>query len=244
MSMYEGITQGDFSKSTKKRLPICFCLDTSGSMIAPTANGSTRMQEVNSAFSKFLAAMKENDEVASSADIAIVTFGGDAEIEQPFQPLTSLPDINIDVRQGSLTPLGDAIQIGLKLLEARKDGYKDKGLKYFQPWLVVITDGEPEGEGALESIEIAIEQTIALERENKLVVFNIGIGDDADLNVLQRLSEKREKPISVAETNLDELFKFLGSSSDSIINGEDTDVLYGKEEMPKGEEIDISEWCV
>ena len=49
MSMYEGITEGDFGKSTKKRLPICFCLDVSGSMISPMANGGTRIGELNRA---------------------------------------------------------------------------------------------------------------------------------------------------------------------------------------------------
>ena len=52
MSIYEDLRPGDFAKSTKKRLPICFCLDTSGSMIAPTASGKTRIKELNDAFSK------------------------------------------------------------------------------------------------------------------------------------------------------------------------------------------------
>lgn len=90
----------------------------------------------------------------------------------------------------------------------------------------------------------AIAEATALEQENKLVIFNIGIGEDANLEVLKKLSVKRENPISVGETNLDELFTFLGSSSESVVSGGDTDVLYGKEQMPKGKEIDISEWCV
>lgn len=244
MSIYEDLTPGDFAKTTKKRLPICFCLDTSGSMMAPTESGKTRMEELNNAFSKFINAMKDNDEVASSADIAIVTFGGNAEILKPFGPLSNQNDIEIKVRKRSLTPMGEAIQIALKLLEVRKGGYKDKGLKYFQPWLVVLTDGEPEGENAIENMTKAIAEATALEQDNKLVIFNIGIGEDANLDVLKKLSIKREKPISVGETNLDELFTFLGSSSESVVSGGDVDVLYGKEQMPKGKEIDISEWCV
>ena len=244
MSIYEDLTSGDFAKTTKKRLPICFCLDISGSMLAPTESGKTRMEELNNAFSKFINAMKNNDEVASSADIAMVTFGGQAGILQNFAPLSSLDVPEIKVNKRSLTPMGEAIQVALKLLEIRKAGYKDKGLKYFQPWLVVLTDGEPEGENAIENMSQAIAETIALEKDNKLVVFNIGIGEDANLDVLKKLSVKREKPISVGETNLDELFTFLGSSSESVVSGGDTDVLYGKEQMPKGKEIDISEWCV
>ncbi|MBR2591315.1 MAG: VWA domain-containing protein [Clostridia bacterium] len=245
MSIYEDFNAGDFAKSTKKRLPICFCLDTSGSMAAPTGTGNNRMQELNEAFSKFVDAMKSNDEVASSADIAIVTFGGQAAILQNFTPVSKINTPKIEYKERSLTPMGEAIQVGLKLLEIRKNGYKQKGMEYYQPWLVVLTDGEPEGKNELEEMEKAIAQTTALESQNKLVVFNIGIGNDADLNVLKRLSVKRETPISVRETNLDEVFEFLGKSSDTAVSGdENTDAFYGKEELKKGKEIDISEWCI
>lgn len=244
MSIYEDLTPGDFAKSTKKRLPICFCLDTSGSMAAPTKSGKNRMKELNDAFSKFMNAMKENDEVASSADVSIVTFGGQASILQNFTPVSKLDIPLIAYKDRSLTPMGEAVQVALKLLEVRKSAYKDKGIKYFQPWLVVLTDGEPEGKDALENMAIAIAQTTKLESENKLVVFNIGIGDDANLDVLKKLSQKREEPISVGETDLDSLFTFLGASSESVVNGGESDILYGKEEMPKGREIDISEWSI
>lgn len=244
MSIYEDLTPGDFAKTTKKRLPICFCLDVSGSMIAPTESGRTRIEKLNEAFSKFITAMKANDEVASSADIAMVTFGGKAGILQNFGPLSTLDVPEIKVNQRSLTPMGEAVQVALKLLEIRKAAYKDKGLKYFQPWLIVLTDGEPEGTDAVENMEKAIAQATDLEKDNKLVIFNIGIGTDVNLDILKRLSIKRENPISVGETNLDELFTFLGSSSESVVSGGDTDILYGKEQMPKGKEIDISEWCV
>lgn len=245
MSVYEDLTPGDFAKSTKKRLPICFCLDASGSMMAPTESGATRIEELNKAFSKFVDTMKQNEEVASSADIAIVTFGGETKILKSFGPLSSQGDIVIEAKKRSLTPMGEAIQVSLKLLELRKKGYRDQGIKYFQPWLVVLTDGEPEGENATENMAEAIRQATTLEKDNKLVIFNIGIGEDANLDVLKNLSVKREKPISVGETNLNELFAFLGSSSENVVSGGSADVLYeSKNNIPTGKQIDITDWCV
>lgn len=245
MSIYEDLKPGDFAKSTKKRLPICFCLDTSGSMLAPTASGKTRIQELNDAFSKFITAMKANDEVSSSADIAMITFGGKVGVLQHFVPIANFKIPKIEAQSRSLTPMGEAVQVGLKLLEVRKEGYKQKGRDYYQPWLVVFTDGEPEGEDAIENMTKAIAQATELEQQNKLVIFNIGIGSDVNLDILKKLSIKRENPISVSDTNLDAVFEFLGKSSDSAVSGdEDTDVLYGKEELKKGREIDISEWSI
>ncbi len=249
MSQYEGITAGDFSKSTRKRLPICFCVDTSGSMEAPTTNGKTRMEEVNEAFFSFINAMKQNEDVAASSDIAVVSFGGEAKIETNFQPIKNFSMNEFSAVHRAYTPLGESIQVALKMLEIRKEKYKEKGMKYYQPWLVVITDGEPEGENAVENMDIAVQQATALEKENKLVVFNVGIGDDVNIDVLKKLSVKREKPITVKETDLGTLFEFLGASSQSVINDESsTDALYNNlpsaEDVPQGAEISIDEWCI
>ncbi len=241
MSIYENLSAGDFAKTTKKRLPICFCLDTSGSMDAPTASGKTRMQELNEAFEKFIWTMKSNEDVNSSADISIVTFGGKPNISKSFGPISDYQYSRIETVHRSFTPLGEAIQVALKLFEIRKIAYREKGIKYFQPWLVVITDGEPEGEEALANMNIAINQTIELENNSKLVVFNIGIGSDANFEMLKRLSNKRPEPIRVEETNLDELFSFLSSSSESIIAGGSQDGLYEVEALDQGVEADLND---
>ncbi len=249
MSQYEGITAGDFSRSTRKRLPICFCIDTSGSMEAPTTNGKTRMEEVNNAFFSFINAMKDNEDVAASADVAVVSFGGEAKIETNFQPIKDFNMEPFAAQHRAYTPLGESVQVALKMLEIRKEKYKEKGMKYYQPWLVVITDGEPEGENAAENMDIAIKQATDLEKESKLVIFNVGIGDDVNLDILKQLSVKREQPIAVSETNLASLFEFLGASSQSVINDESsTDSLYNNlpsaDDVPQGAEISIDEWCI
>lgn len=244
MSMYEGITEGDFGKSTKKRLPICFCLDVSGSMISPMANGGTRIGELNRAYDRFITTMKNNAEVAKSADIAIVTFGGKVDIVKQFASLEKQEFTEIQVNNRSFTPMGDGISVALQLLEKRKEAYKLRGIKYFQPWLVVITDGEPEGPNAAENYEMALQRVNMLEQQNKLVVFNIAIGTDCNFSNLKRLSCKNSEPIYVSESNdFNKFFKYLGSSSSSIISGQSTENdIINNRTLPKGEKMDISKF--
>ena len=66
------INASDFGNSTKRRLPICFCLDTSGSMQGEP------IRQLNMGLQNFLSSIKANDDTRSATDIAIITFGSSA----------------------------------------------------------------------------------------------------------------------------------------------------------------------
>ena len=42
-----------------------------------------------------------------------------------------------------LTPMGEAINFSIDLIEARKEIYKSHGIQYYRPWIFMITDGAP-----------------------------------------------------------------------------------------------------
>ena len=47
------------------------------------------------------------------------------------------------------TPMGEGVRLALDLLDKRKQEYKDKGVDYYQPWLVLMSDGQPNGNVAI-----------------------------------------------------------------------------------------------
>ncbi len=234
--MAEKFSASDFGNSTKRRLPICFCLDTSGSMMG------NPIKQLNMGLSNFIASIKANDDTKSATDIAIVTFGSSVEIVMPFGKISDngLPEISAST---TLTPIGEGILTALELLNARKEGYKELGIKYYQPWLVVITDGAPQGPNAMANMDLAIKACNELEAEDKLVVFNIGVGSSVDFDILKKLSIKREEPISVSSGDFGKLFEFLGSSSSSVVSsGMNDDALYNISTEPEGESVDVDDF--
>ena len=247
MNRYEEpiVTEGDFNRSTKKRLPICFCLDVSGSMVSLMENGQPRIEELNRTFQNFIETMKMDDVVAQSADIAVVTFGGNVEILSPFAPLDRQRISRINVNSRSFTPMGEGIITSLKLLDARKEAYKRKGLKYYQPWLVVLTDGEPEGPNAQINFEEALSAVNQLENSGKIVVFNIALGNDVNFYNIGRLSTAHSEPIYANNaSDLKKFFKFLGSTLGTVSRGQirDGEIPTRPEDLPRGERMDISEF--
>lgn len=237
MADNEMFNASDFGNSTKRRLPICFCLDTSGSMLG------NPIKQLNMGLSNFIASIKANDDTRSATDISIITFGSKVEIVMPFGKIgkdSSLPEISAST---TLTPIGEGILTALELLNARKEGYKDMGIKYYQPWLVVITDGAPQGPNAMANMELAIKACNELESNDKLVIFNIGVGNSVDFDILKRLSVKREEPISVSSGDFGKLFEFLGSSSSSVVSsGMSDDSLYNLNTEPEGESVDVDDF--
>ncbi|MCR5617245.1 MAG: VWA domain-containing protein [Clostridiales bacterium] len=225
----------DFGNSTKRRLPICFCLDTSGSMQGDP------IKQLNMGLQNFLSSIKANDDTRSATDIAIITFGSSVDIILPFGKIgKGLPEISAST---SLTPIGEGVLTALELLDARKKGYRELGIKYFQPWIVVITDGAPMGPNAMANYRTAVAACNELEKNDKLVVFNIGVGNAVDYDLLKQLSIKRPEPISVASAEFSKLFEFLGSSSSSVVSsGMNDDALYNISTEPEGESVDVDEF--
>jgi len=184
------------------RVPVCLCLDTSGSM------DGDPIDELNKGVSMFYSAIRDDDIAKYAADICIATFGsGGARLDQDFAGVEDLQAPYFSA--GGMTPMGEAVNIALDALERRKEEFKNSGVDYFQPWLVLMTDGEPNG-NALE-LERAIQRTAEAVKNKKLTVFPIGIGSDADLNVLKKFSPGRT-PLKLKGLNFKQFFEWLSQS--------------------------------
>lgn len=192
----------DLVNNPTARVPVCLCLDTSGSMEGQP------IEELNEGVHLFYEAIKEDETALYSAEISIVTFGGNAECIKDFSSLEIQPEAPKLSAYG-MTPMGEAVNMALDLLEKRKEEYKDKGVDYYQPWLILMTDGEPNGDA--EELSKAINRTANLVNQKKLTVFPIGIGKDADMEVLAKFSPKRS-PLKLQGLKFKEFFAWLSKS--------------------------------
>ena len=192
----------DLVNNPTARVPVCLCLDTSGSM------GGMPIDELNEGVRLFYEAIREDETALYSAEVSIVTFGGDAQCIADFASLEVQPNAPMLTANG-MTPMGEAVNMGLDLLEQRKDEYKDRGVDYYQPWLVLMTDGSPNGDSS--ELSRAINRTVDLVNQKKLTVFPIGIGSDADMDVLAQFSPKRP-PLKLQGLKFREFFAWLSKS--------------------------------
>lgn len=193
----------DLTNNPTARVPVCLCLDVSGSM------AGSPIEELNKGVKLFYNTIL-NDEIARySAEICVVTFGGfKAECLSDFASLQIEPNPPL-LRAGGLTPMGEAVNIALGKLAERKNEYKAEGVDYYQPWLVLMTDGSPNGD--ISQQRKAISEVNRLVNAGKLTVFPIGIGENADMNTLAAFSPKR-RPLRLKGLKFQEFFEWLSKS--------------------------------
>lgn len=191
----------DLVDNPNPRVPVCLCLNTSDSMIS-------WMDELNSGLRSFYKIINKDGVAKYFTEIAIVTFGGEAKNITDFATLNLQPNAPTLIADGE-TPMGEAVNLALDMLEARKKDYQSKGVDYYQPWLVLMSDGAPNGDNY--ELERAIGRTCGAINDKKLTIFPIGIGDRADMAVLKRFSPKRE-PLRLKGLCFREFFAWLSKS--------------------------------
>jgi len=192
------IDEKDLVENPATRVPVCLVLDVSSSMTGEPIN------ELNEGVKIFFEAVLEDEVAKRSAEISIVTFGTVAKLMLDFSDVTKQKIPNLTAN-GS-TPMGEAVNLALDILEKRKRQYSDAGVDYYQPWMVLMTDGAP-----TDSIDGAIMRTCDLIEREKLTIFPVGIGPHAQLDVLGRFSPKR-KPLRLKGLNFKEFFEWLSKS--------------------------------
>jgi|SaaInlV_200m_DNA_4_1039719.scaffolds.fasta_scaffold01987_3 uncharacterized protein YegL len=193
----------DLAENPTARIPICLVLDTSASM------DGAPIEELNKGVKLFMEAILEDEMTRFSADISIVTFGQIVEEELKFGSIEEQETPTFYA--GGLTPMGEAMLTSVELLDNRKKEYQKAGVDYFQPWLVIMSDGAPTD---LVETEAAIKIVSKLYNDKKLILFPIGIGDRADMNKLSQFGRPAAK---LNGLKFKEFFEWL-SQSVSIVS--------------------------
>jgi uncharacterized protein YegL len=216
------------SRGSDRRLPICICLDTSYSMGADFDENKNQdkapielLKDGIKDFYNELSSIKETKHV----EPCILSFNSNVEIILDYGTIKEhLNDIDkIDsIQADGLTRTSVALNIAVESLEKRKNDYKDKGIGYYQPWLVVFTDGMPqyvkssddednEEKYTLKELEYIRE----LEKAKKLHIIPIAVGDNIKDSFMKKFREDEDYLPLKKDSNIQfsELFEYLAQSS-------------------------------
>ena len=225
------IQEKDLANNPTRRIPICLVLDTSYSMRATFPDGTRAIDELNAGVDQFLGALLGDEVAKYAAEVAVISFNKEVKILHQFGPLDEVRFKPL-IATGA-TKMGEAMTQAIDLVQARKKQYKDYGISYYQPWIVLMTDGAP-----TDDITLATEKVKKYVSKKKLMVYSIAIGPEAKLEALNSLSPG-QSPKKLQGLKFRELFAWLSASVQRISQSMPGEVVDLSQGISDWEELDL-----
>ncbi len=198
-------TNSEFDENQEERCPILLCLDRSGSM------SGKPIEELAAAVTQFSQDLKEDPMVAAKVDIGVITFN---EVVQWSDFVNSSEFSPPQLHAEGGTNISFAMQVSLDMCERRKDIYRENGISYHRPWVILITDGYPDHDEP-EKIQELQHRLKSAEENRRAAAFTIACGDNSQ-ELARWLTDNITPPNRPAkrtrEANFKELFKWLSNS--------------------------------
>lgn len=182
------------------KIPVVFLADVSYSM------EGAPLQELSDALQTFLEVLEDDDYARTSVELSIATFSNDVQVIHDYSFVEDIYFEN-NLQAENMTYMGKAVNFAIDSLQAKLKEYKEKGILYKAPLLVLITDGLPS-----DDITAAAARCADLVARRKLTFLGIGVGDDADMQELKRFNPNGNVVKSPTFEDLKELLVWVSYS--------------------------------
>lgn len=190
----------EFADNAEQRCPCVLLLDNSLSMQGDP------IDQLNKGLEAFRQELSEDRLAAKRVDLAVITFGEKVDTVSEFGTVETFHPPLLTAKGG--TPMGEAVERALDLLDARKAQYRQSGIPYYRPWVFLITDGVPTDKWKRAARAIA-----DAEHRKQVAFYAVGV-ESADMVMLAELSVR--EPLRLRGLAFAELFRWLSSSLSSV----------------------------
>jgi uncharacterized protein YegL len=188
--------------NTEQRTPLVLVLDRSGSMAGEP------IAALNQGLKLLEQELKADAIAAKRVRILVVQYGGYDEAEILDDWKDAMDFVAPVLEASGTTPTGQAVDLALEKIEEEKQSFKQAGVAYTRPWLFLMSDGQPTDEW-----ENAADRCRAAEQANKVAIFPIAVGEDAETNAMGQFCNKGAANVKRLDgLKFKELFLWLSAS--------------------------------
>jgi uncharacterized protein YegL len=194
----------EFAENPEPRCPCVLLLDTSASM------QGRPIDALNAGVQTFKETLTKDPLASRRVETALVTYDSTIEVVQDFVTADAFEPPTLKTK--GFTYMGSAIHKALDMIEERKMLYRANGIAYYRPWVLLITDGGPQGEP--DEIIRAASKRLKEDEENKRVAFfAVGVRD-ADMTQLRKIVQR--PPVLLDGLNFTDMFVWLSTSMQKL----------------------------
>jgi len=191
----------DFAENPEPRVPCVLLLDVSTSM------QGRRINELNAGLATYRNSLIADSLASRRVEVAIITFGHVVHTVCDFTTAGTFSPPTLEAH--GLTPMGEAVDRAITMVEQRKETYRANGIAYYRPWIFLITDGGPNDRGWQDAARRAVEG----ENNRSFAFFAVGV-EDADFEVLRQFSVRQ--PLRLNGLRFSDLFEWLSNSQQNV----------------------------
>ena len=214
--------------NTSTRCPIVLCLD-----ISPSMSYNNRIENLNKAVSVLLTELEKDSKAKNCVEISVVTFSTEVYDMGEFEMPSYWKGKKFSTVEVGGTNMSQAVLTAIRKIEDRLDVLYNEGIDHYVPFLVLVTDGDPDATDNLQRQEAAIRAVNAHCVSAPLIApLIIGVGEQVTEKSLDRYAEKFTRKAIILdgesqELDFKELFTFIGQSIKESLRGEgDLGYLY------------------
>lgn len=176
--------------------------------------GVMKIDLLNQGLQDFYNEIVSDETTSQRLELSIITFNDNVQVvQEPALPENVIiPELHGD----GDTALADAVNEAIDKVEARKNWYKETGQPYYRPWIILMTDGEPNAGQDISSLARRIKSDTAAK---KYAFLPIGV-EGADMSVLQQIEGEGMKATKLKGMRFGQFFKWLSASMSTITKAE------------------------
>ncbi|MCB9211806.1 MAG: VWA domain-containing protein [Ignavibacteriales bacterium] len=178
---------------------------------------SNSIHDLNEAVKTFYEQCKNDQKAKNAVEVVTISFGGNVQVESDFGPVDKVQIPHLSASGG--TPMGTAMTTALDKLDARKKEYKDNGIDYYQPMLVLMSDG-----GATDQTQSSANRAADMVKNKKLTVLPLAFGTGADTNTLESFAHDQKSIYIGGGFSFIEFFRWLSQSASAMASGQSVDL--------------------
>ncbi|WP_229215348.1 vWA domain-containing protein [Dyadobacter bucti] len=192
----------------------CCCvlvLDVSSSM------AGAPIEALNKSIHEFYNEISSDPTTANRLEISIVEFSSTVKtlVDPSLVEDFTMPTL---ITKGT-TALVDGVKEGIEIVKSRKAWYRKTGQPYYRPWIILITDGEPDKGQDLPSLSIEIKQLVS---KKELFFLALGV-QGANMSKLAQLSDI--PPAELQGLKFSAFFEWLSASMIQVTNSKDDEKI-------------------
>ena len=202
------------NENTNSRIPIFFCIDTSGSMATRVGIFQTIISLLVKVMRNLLVNMKKHPVLSERAMVGIVTYDKNAILAQTALDLCVMDiDKALIFETGGQTVLSKGLRRTLQAIDQYLDSLRQSDVETFVPIMVFMTDGQPVGDSDAEIAQVynEIRQRVMYK---DLYVFPIGISREANMNYVTALDPESKGYQMLDENGFEMVFSKIGELVD------------------------------